>query len=70
MLKISAQHKNFPQEMHCFWDRKNMPLTYSPHEHLTFHQIDNVLFTDYMKRCKGYISTAGFESICEAMYLG
>jgi uncharacterized protein (TIGR00661 family) len=68
---VIAQHKNFPQlELHCFWDRKNMPLTYSPHEHLTFHQIDNQLFTDYMQRCKGYISTAGFESICEAMYLG
>lgn len=22
-----------------------------------------------MRRCKGYISTAGFESICEAMFL-
>jgi uncharacterized protein (TIGR00661 family) len=68
---IIAQHKNFPHlRMHCFWDRKSMPLTYTPHEHLTFHQIDNQLFTDYMRRCKGYISTAGFESICEAMYLG
>jgi uncharacterized protein (TIGR00661 family) len=64
------QHKNQPdQEMHCFWDRKGMPATYSPHHNLTFHQIDNERFTDYMKRCKGYISTAGFESICEAMYL-
>lgn len=68
--EFTKQHKNFPeQEMHCFWDRKNMPNTFSPHRNLTFHQIDNVLFTDYMKRCKGYISTAGFESICEAMYL-
>ncbi len=23
-----------------------------------------------MKDCSGYVSTAGFESICEAMYLG
>jgi uncharacterized protein (TIGR00661 family) len=23
-----------------------------------------------MRRCKAYVSTAGFESICEAMYLG
>ena len=27
------------------------------------------MFTDLMSRCKGYISTAGFESVCEAMYL-
>jgi uncharacterized protein (TIGR00661 family) len=65
------QHKKNPeQEMHCFWDRKNMPKSYSPHANLTFHQIDNELFTQYMQNCKGYISTAGFESICEAMYLG
>ncbi len=68
--EIVEQHKNFPdQEMHCFWDRKNMPNTHSPHGNLTFHQIDNKLFTEYMRRCKGYISTAGFESICEAMFL-
>lgn len=68
---VIAQHKNMPDlKLHCFWDRKGMPVTYSPHEHLTFHLIDNHLFTNYMTRCKGYISTAGFESICEAMYLG
>jgi uncharacterized protein (TIGR00661 family) len=68
---VIDQHKNMPElKIHCFWDRKGMPSMYSPHEHLTFHQIDNQLFTDYMTRCKGYISTAGFESICEAMYLG
>ena len=64
------QHKGYPNEqMHCFWDRKDMPKEYSPHPNLTFHQIDNRLFTDFMSRCKGYISTAGFESVCEAMYL-
>jgi uncharacterized protein (TIGR00661 family) len=68
---IIAWHKHHAEmEIHCFWDRKNMSKAYSPHENLTFHQIDNLLFTDYMRRCKGYISTAGFESICEAMYLG
>jgi uncharacterized protein (TIGR00661 family) len=67
---IIEQHQQYPeQEMHCFWDRKGMPLSYRPHENLTFHQIDHKLFTDMMRRCKGYISTAGFESICEAMYL-
>ena len=67
---IMAWHEQHQEVViHCFWDRKNMPTAFSPHENLTFHQIDNLLFTDYMRRCKGYISTAGFESICEAMYL-
>ncbi len=68
---IISWHQHNPQEeIHCFWDRKNMPETYTPHERLTFHQINNALFSDFMRRCKGYVSTAGFESICEAMYLG
>ena len=27
------------------------------------------LFLEYMAGCKGYATTAGFESVCEAMYL-
>lgn len=68
--EIISWHKKHPDQIvHCFWDRKNIPKTYSPQKNLTFHQINNTLFTDMMRRCKGYVSTAGFESICEAMYL-
>ena len=66
---ISWHENNKAIEIHCFWDRINMSQVYRPHENLTFHLINNVLFTDLMSRCKGYISTAGFESVCEAMYL-
>ena len=57
------------QETHIFWDRKNMPEVYSPHENITFHQLDSALFSEMLCRCKAYFSTAGFESVCEAMYL-
>ncbi len=68
--EIISWHKaNMGLKIHCFWDRKNMPETYMPHDNLTFHLIQEDLFHDLMKGCKGYISTAGFESICEAMYL-
>lgn len=67
---IISWHRNNPEVViHCFWDRKNMPKEFSPHPNLTFHQLDNSLFNDLMSRCKGFITTAGFESICEAMYL-
>lgn len=67
---LIAWHKrNKAVKIHCFWDRAEEPTSYSPHENLTFHQIDNTLFKDMLRRCSGYISTAGFESICEAMYL-
>ena len=39
-------------------------------ETLSFHQLDDVKFLNYMAGCRAYASTAGFESICEAMYLG
>jgi len=34
------------------------------------HKINDDEFLYYMEKCSGYITTAGFESICEAMYLG
>lgn len=68
--EIIAWHKTNPEiKIHCFWDRKNMAQTYVPQTNLVFHQINYDLFSDLMRRCKGYVSTAGFESICEAMYL-
>ncbi len=67
LIAWHAQHKEV--KIHGFWDRASMPATFSPHENLTFHQINDTLFKEMMHRCSGYVSTAGFESICEAMYL-
>lgn len=56
--------------MHCFYDKKGMPETFEASPGLVFHQLNDVKFLEKMKGCMGYASTAGFESICEAMYLG
>ena len=37
---------------------------------MTMYLIDDKEFINQMKGCWAYASTAGFESICEAMYLG
>lgn len=37
---------------------------------LTYHAIDGKRFLDFMARCKAIVTTAGFESVCEATYLG
>jgi uncharacterized protein (TIGR00661 family) len=37
---------------------------------VTINPISSSKFLQKMAKCKGIISTAGFESICEAMYLG
>ncbi len=67
LITWHLNNKSIP--IHCFWDRKDMPKTHNPHACLTFHQVDNVLFSEMMRCCKGYITTAGFESVCEAIYL-
>ena len=68
--EITKWHRgNKDVKLHIFWDRKHFDEEYKPHINLTFHQINNALFSDMMRRCKGFVSTAGFESICEAMYL-
>ncbi|RHJ93451.1 glycosyltransferase family protein [Parabacteroides bouchesdurhonensis] len=68
--EIKAWHKEYPQiNMHFFWDKKDVPVEMKEDENLTFHQLDDSLFIQYMAGAKAYATTAGFESVCEAMYL-
>ncbi len=39
-------------------------------ETLTFHALDDQKFLSCMARCTGVATTAGFETVCEAYYLG
>ena len=63
-----AKHPEVP--LTFFWDRSDAEEVTRIDETLSFHQIDDVKFLNAMAGCKAYASTAGFESICEAMYLG
>ncbi len=54
----------------AFWDQKGKENPWQPLPNLLFHQLNGSLFLEKMGQCKGMVSTAGFESICEAMYLG
>ena len=68
--EVLAWHKKHPDvKLHFFWDKKDAPETLIVDDTLTLHRINDELFLQYMANCKGYITTAGFESICEAMYL-
>lgn len=69
--EVVRWHEQNPDvRLHCFWDRAGA----APVEHyddtLTFHQLDDEKFLALMARCRGVVSTAGFESVAEAMYLG
>jgi uncharacterized protein (TIGR00661 family) len=68
---IEKWHKANPEiELHFFWDKKDAPETLQITPKLAFHKINDIKFLEMMSKCKAYSSTAGFESICEAMYLG
>lgn len=67
---IDWNGKNPHQKLHCFWDKKDAPEEFRHSSTLTFHRLDDQKFLDLMAGCKAFISTAGFESICEAMYFG
>lgn len=68
---VNAWHKLRPEvPLHFFWDKKDEEQVCRVDDRLSFHQIDDVKFLRYMIGCKAYATTAGFESVCEAMYLG
>lgn len=68
--EVSEWHKDHPEtELNFFWDKKDAAPETVIRKGLVMHQLDDDKFLSYMANCKGYITTAGFESVCEAMYL-
>ena len=66
--EVREWHKKHPEtELHFFQDRTEDE--YRIDKTLTLHAVNDVKFLEYMAECRGFISTAGFESVCEAMYL-
>ncbi len=69
--EVREYHSANPQISMCFfWDKKNEPDELIEDENLLFKQIDDKAFLDKMASCRAYATTAGFESVCEAIYLG
>lgn len=69
--EVIRWHERNPEiRLHCFWDRPDASTVEHYDETLTFHQLDDRKFLALMARCRGVVSTAGFESVAEAMYLG
>ena len=67
---IRSQKKSPDVSMHFFWDKKGAEETTVVNDKLSFHKLNDKLFLKYMAGCKAYATTAGFESVCEAMFLG
>lgn len=69
--QVEAFHALHPEiPIHCFWDKPQAPPLLKVDDTLAFHTLDDKKFIHLMASCKGYLTTAGFESVCEAMYMG
>ena len=67
--QIRAWSREHPEcELHVFWDNKEYPESWKAERNLTFHRVNDKLFLSLMRRCNGYVTTAGFESVCEALF--
>ena len=69
--QIIAWHEQHPElPLHCFWDNPNAPDVQRVDDTLTFHRLNGPKYLHLMETCRALVTTAGFESVCEAMYLG
>ena len=64
-------HRSRPEvRVRCFIEGGPAAVT-EPHEPaLTFHDLDDRAFLEALAGCRAYVGSAGFESVCEAFFLG
>jgi len=62
-------YENPKHKLHVFWDKNTESEETEIDDTLTFHKINDIKFLEYLANCKAFVTTAGFESVCEAMYL-
>lgn len=70
--QVMEWHKAHPEvSLRFFWDRRDKAAgVWNVDDTLSFHPLNDIAFLKQMSGCRAYASTAGFESVCEAMYLG
>jgi uncharacterized protein (TIGR00661 family) len=66
---INWSKKNPATEIHCFTDSATVKGNWQYSDSLCFHSLDDQKFLRYMAGAKALVTTAGFESVCEAMYM-
>jgi uncharacterized protein (TIGR00661 family) len=67
---ISWSAENPQTKLHCFYDKPGAPAEFQHSPSLTFHRLDGGKFLRMMAGCRCVVCTAGFESVCEAAWLG
>ncbi len=70
VVRWTRKRENENVEVHLFWDKIGAKEVEEYMPGLWLHALNDKSFIDYMAGSRGYVTTAGFESICEAMYMG
>ncbi|HKJ02481.1 MAG TPA: glycosyltransferase family protein [Longimicrobiales bacterium] len=64
------QARNPAVPVHCYVSGGGEGLGLAPSPGFHLHDLDDEGFLRHLARCRAYAGTAGFESVCEAFYLG
>lgn len=65
----AADVGRWPLPTVCFWDNPEAPRRLK-RGNVLLHRIDDRAYLRFMAHCRTLVTTAGFESMCEAAYLG
>lgn len=69
--ELASWHRRNPDvTIHCYVDGGARALGMEPEPGFHAHALDDTSFLRRLEGCRAYVGTAGFESICEAFYLG
>ena len=64
------QRRNPEVEVHCFVEGGSSTFATAPGPGFHAHELHDRSFLEHLAACRAYVGSAGFESICEAHYLG
>lgn len=68
---VRRWHERYPHvPLYFFWNAAAAGSEQREDATLTFHGVDDRAFLQRLAGCRAYATTAGFESVAEAMYLG
>jgi uncharacterized protein (TIGR00661 family) len=64
------QARNPDVQVHCYVSGGARGLDLAASRGFHLHDLDDERFLQHLARCRAFAGTAGFESVCEAFYLG
>ncbi|MDH3205765.1 MAG: UDP- glucuronosyltransferase [Gemmatimonadota bacterium] len=68
LAEWQRRHPEVP--VHCYLDGGTAALKDPPPDGFHAHALNDEAFLRHLAGCRAYVGSAGFESICEALYLG